>query len=258
MVSYSATYAAAYMGAFCAINPAECPKEPARLGMGVQYAQVQEGKTQTLGGYLSMNVGITSTEGKRVRFSVGGLAGAGNSDSKNFKANHTSVKNELALFWELYPRLGINIATKKYPLYLNIDLIGEGYSSKINRENGYTNALFSAGIGLEGIIPTTNRFAIEYGASYNYIFAGYYWFGQTGDDKQSTMSGYSYGAKAHIGFSYAASEKYSYYLRFVGKYQDLSASKPISANGGTSLNYPATTNIIGMLEMGFGFMSVRF
>ena len=54
------------------------------------------------------------------------LVGAGNSDSKNLKANHTSVKNELALFWEIYPRLGINIATKKYLLYLNINIIGEG------------------------------------------------------------------------------------------------------------------------------------
>ena len=73
------------------------------------------------------------------------------------------------------------------------------------------------------------------------------------------MSGYSYGAKAHIGFSYAASEKYSYYLRLVGKYQGLSASKPINANDGTPLNYPppATKNIVGMLKMGFGFMSTR-
>lgn len=118
MVSYSATYAAAYMGDFCAINPAECPKEPARLGMGVQYAQVQEGKTQTLGGYLSMNIGVTSTEGKRVRFSVGGLAGAGN--SKNFKVNHTSVKNELALFLGALPTTWDKYRHQKNTQYISI------------------------------------------------------------------------------------------------------------------------------------------
>lgn len=57
---------------------------------------------------------------------------------------------------------------------------------------------------------------------------------------------------ANIGFEYEISKGISTYLKLIGKYQNISTPPSATVNSAT-INYPASNNFAGMLEVGLGF-----
>ncbi len=148
------------------------------------------------------------------------------------------------MFFEVRPKVGLNLASKEVPLFLNLAYTLDGYSTNQN-QSGYANLLHQVGLELEGILPTQSGFNIEYALGYDYLFAGSYKFG--GVSGNSTISN-GYTLRASLGFSHKLTENTLYYVRAIGKYHNLSSSKPLN-----NLSMPATQNYVAMVEFGIGF-----
>ena len=279
MMSFLAS--TAYMGALCSANPVinidECPKEYTRISLGAQYSQIQE-KSQNpnnpnsqnhrlnnaiYAGYLNLEGGIANKT-NRLHFVLSGKIGAGKISASKSSASKSSggeqniqfsgisfAKENLAIFGEIKPKAGINLAHKKYSLYLNLAYTFEAYTSRKKNNGGYSYLFHYLGTELEGVIPIGQRFALEYSTGYDWLFSGGYGFEGAKDSSLSAFSlnGHSYALNASVGFSYGLNNGRLYFCKLIGKYQNLGASKPTSEG----LSMPHLKNLIGSLEVGIGF-----
>ena len=255
-------FSTAYIGAFCALNPEECLKEYTRVGIGAQYAQIKNQQNQTqifdtkiYGGYVNLEGGISSKT-SRMRFVISAKLGVGKQDASIYSP--TFAKQNLAIFGEIRPKIGLNLATTRFPLYLNIAYMFEAYTSrKKGDNNGYSYLFHYLGGEVDGKIPFGKKVALEYAVGYDWLFGGGYGFGAAKDSSLSGygLNGHSYALNASVGIAYAQNLQKSYYLKIIGRYQNLGHSNIAESknNISSALSMPAMRNIIGMLEMGIEF-----
>ena len=245
-----------FIGSMQAISPAvfvavyedddlSCKTCHLRLGLGGFSAPNKEISTKTYGGYLNadMGFGIGNTQTFRVDLEI--LLGLGKLDIDN--TPYSFVSGDRAFMLEIHPSVGVNILSQNYPLYLSVGYRGEAYN--IAKNKGYERALNSATLELNGALPTQSGFSIEYALGYDYLFAGSYKFGEVSGNS-ALNNGYT--LRASLGFSHKLTENTLYYVRAIGKYHNLSTSKPLDSNG-VNLSMPATQNYVGMVEIGIGF-----
>lgn len=233
---------------YCEQNPDKCKKEDIRFGVGGHYVDSAQINTTSYGGYINLDMIMVSSENNRTKAVLSGKLGW---DKHTFASTSPSVvksSRDLAMFFELRPKVGLNLASKEVPLFLNLAYTLEGYSTKQN-QGGYANLLHQVGVELEGALPTQSGFTIEYALGYDYLFAGSYKFGEVSGNS-AINNGYT--LRASLGFSHKLTENTLYYVRAIGKYHNLSTSKPLDSNG-VNLSMPATQNYVGMIEFGIGF-----
>ena len=243
----AAMYAAMKSIQYCKENPDKCMNEIIRFGIGGHYVDSAQINTTSYGGYINLEF-IDSTKNNRVQVVLSGKLGW---DKHTFASTSPSVvksSKDLAMFFEVRPKVGLNLASKEVPLFLNLAYTLDGYSTKQN-QSGYANLLHQVGVELEGALPTQSGFTIEYALGYDYLFAGSYKFGEVSGNS-ALNNGYT--LRASLGFSHKFTENTLYYVRAIGKYHNLSTSKPLDSNG-VNLSMPATQNYVGMIEFGIGF-----
>lgn len=209
-----------------------------RLGLGGLYgnykSSVSGSDYTNKGGYLTiLGRGITNdsrflTEGGG-DIALGSYTAGGQSGSMG----HSDI-----LF-----NIGYNLLSEAHPLYLKLEYNYTNFSEKLT-QNRFSTSLHQIGVGVLGFIPTAGKLRYEYSAGYYYIPAAAHYMGDT----SSALDGYSYALKAHMGLSYQASEKLGYFMNLKAKYYDLARSKL-----GENLSYPASQNLVGMLEVGVQF-----
>lgn len=257
-------FSATYIGAFCALNPEECPKEYTRVAIGAQYAQVKNQPnqaqifdTQIYGGYLNVEGGISSKT-SRTRFVISAKFGIGKQESS--LSSPEFAKQNLAIFGEIRPKIGLNLATKRFPLYLNVAYVFEAYTSRKKGDgSGYSYLFHYVGGEVEGKIPFGKKIALEYAMGYDWLFGGGYGFGVAKDSSLSGygLNGHSYALNASVGIAYIANPQKSYYLKVISRYQNLGHSNVAESknnqNTSSTLSMPSMRNIVGMLEMGIEF-----
>ena len=228
---------------YCKENPDKCMNEIIRFGIGGHYVDSAQINTTSYGGYINLDI-IDSTKNNRVQVGLSGKLGWDKHTFANTSPSVVKNSKDLAMFFEVRPKVGLNLASKEVPLFLNLAYTLDGYSTKQN-QSGYANLLHQVGLELEGILPTQSGFNIEYALGYDYLFAGSYKFG--GVSGNSAISN-GYTLRASLGFSHKLTENTLYYVRAIGKYHNLSSSKPLN-----NLSMPATQNYVAMVEFGIGF-----
>ena len=245
--STSSAFLGAYMGAFCSLS--DCPREYTRVGIGAQYTHLQESHTKQAhsdiyAGYINLEGGI-ATKNNRAQFVLSAKLGAGKQNPALLSPQF--VREGVALFGEIRPKVGVNLATKNIPLYLNLAYTFEAYTSRKKGSGGYSYLFHYIGGELDGAVPLGKRVALQYSVGYDWLFYGGYGFGKDSALSAFGLNGEAYSAS--VGASYFYSEQMEYYLKIIFRYQNLGASKISSER----LGMPALTNAIGMLEMGIGF-----
>lgn len=155
-------------------------------------------------------------------------------------------------------KLGANVLTKRVPLFINFVFGNEYYSTNFGtvQKRGFERLILNLGLELQGAIPLGGKSRLEYSAGASAINA-YYVLAKT-YEARSRVDDFGLGVSASVGFANEINDRYEWYARVVGKYQKLGTSKgvPFYQNGGTTsatINYPASNNFAGMLEVGLGF-----
>lgn len=257
-------FLATYFGAFCALNPEECPKEYTRVAIGAQYAQIKNQPNQSqifdtkiYGGYVNLEGGISSKT-SRTRFVISTKLGVGKQETSPSSLDFAG--QNLAIFGEIRPKVGVNLATKRFPLFLNIAYVFEAYTSrKKGDSSGYSYLFHYLGGEVDGKIPFGKKVALEYAFGYDWLFGGGYGFGVAKDSSLSGygLNGHSYALNAGVGLAYTANPQKSYYLKMICRYQNLGhsnvAQRKNIQNNLNALSMPSMRNIVGMLEMGIEF-----
>lgn len=151
------------------------------------------------------------------------------------------------IFSDLMLRLGVNVITPNIPLFVSFTLGTENYYGDIGIDNGITRTLPFIGAELQGSVPFSDKFKLDYSVGYNWIVAGSYNLGGVRSSLDS-LNNYSYFLSASLGFTADISDKTAFYMKVIGKYYDLAASKVVS-----DMSYPAAHSFSAMLELGARF-----
>ena len=243
---YGAIIGASTKGHLC---DSETCKESARIGLGGFYMPTKELDSQSYGGYLAIDGALNFGTQRRFLFGIEANLGGGRAESKNTTYTF-APDNRTAIIMEIRPKFGFNFTSQNAPLFLSIVYTADLHQTTNTKDTkGYNRMLNQVGVELEGALPTQSGFTIEYALGYDYLFAGNYKFGEVSGN--STINN-GYTLRASLGFSHKLTENTLYYLRVIGKYYNLSPSKPLDSNG-VNLSMPATQNYTGMVEFGIGF-----
>ena len=231
-----------------------------RFGVGASYLHLDssQAKAQSYGGFVNAE----ATESYKrfqallgIRFGLGGITYSGATfDSLGSK--------ELALTTDVKIKLGLNVLTKNIPLFVNI-VLGDEYlgasSASSTTSKGFNRNLFYGGLELQGAVPVSSKGRIEYSAGFNAI-SGWYELGKTYGAK-SGLKGFSYGVSATLGYSQDIDERKEWYIKAIGKYENLAQSRavPLYATYEGNLNpssyrgFGASQNFGLMIEAGIGY-----
>lgn len=241
-----ANYFFGYMMGYCqatgdCIICKTCPKTQYTLGIGGIYLnQSKDFDSQDSGGYVRFAFSEFSPK-QRFNFTLSTLLGAAQHTS-NPQALFTTPNPTASVFFELRPKVGVNILSQNLPLFLNLAYTFEGYNPNVgdSRYDLYTLLYQSVGGELEGLIFINPKLRLTYSAGYDYIFSGGYKTsqGRAKFDNGSTI-------RASVGYVYALSEKLSYYMKIQGKIQNFESAPPLTQK--TQEQY------IAGVELGLGF-----
>ena len=197
-----------------------------RFGVGVSYLNLDapQAKAQSYGGFVNAEA-IESYKRLQallgIRFGLGGITYSGGTfDSLG--------REELALNTDVRIKLGVNILTKNIPLFVNI-VLGDDYlgasSASGTTSKGFNRNLFYGGLELQGVAPVSSKGRIEYSAGFNAI-SGWYELGKTYGAK-SGLKGFSYAINATLGYSQDIDERKEWYIKAIGKYENLAQSRAV-------------------------------
>lgn len=218
----------------------------ANIGIGGLYSKFNGSNAgvESIGGYLSLGYyKITS------RIKSGMALEIGTGSSKLFGTALNGLENSSNLFYSLTPKIGVNIASKNVPIFINLVIEGDEHNTT-GRAKGIERRIIAFGGEIEGIIPAGNALSVTYSLGYSWIGSAYYKF--DGVTSKANASG-NYMIKASLGASYVLNDSVSTYVRVIGKYQNIVAdSQTVSVNGVDTF-YPKSASYVGMVELGLEF-----
>ncbi|WP_289181158.1 hypothetical protein [Helicobacter japonicus] len=213
-----------------------------RIGVGGAYHTLdgKEASISSTGGYLSFAArGILK---QRLMSELSGKVGVGSAKaSESYFA--TLDEKPLSVFTEASFKIGLNISSKQLPLFVNAVYGWDNFSTN-TKDKGIGLSRELGGVEIEGFLPTRNNSKIEYLVGYYHFFAANYLLQ---NDVSSKLGGTNYMIKASLGYASNITPNLGFYIKAIGKYENMSASKLTA----TSVNYPASTNYVGMIELGF-------
>lgn len=216
-----------------------------RIGVGGAYHGLSSKDSQnadisSIGGYLSFSArGVLKS---RLASELGGKIGLGSAQSKGDTfSQDIYAKNTLSIFNDFYFKLGLNIATSNVPLFINVIYGWDNFSTNTKSKGIGLSRSFIGG-ELDGYLPT-NKARIEYLVGYYYFLSGNYVFANT--NTSSKIAGSNYMFKASLGYAADITPQVGYYIKLIGKYENMSQSRQVE-----NFSYPSSTNIVGMLEVG--------
>ena len=193
-------------------------------------------------GFIS--IGIRDLFLKRVNIGSDIKVGYGNTHVSGESLNNF-IKNEQFLYFELMPKIGLNLLKGDSPLFINLFVMSDAIISSSSR------LMLYAGPEIEGMLKVTEKTKLTYSFGYGYVFGAGYVF----DGSLSRINGYNQTFMFSLGAQTKISENVSFYIKGFGRYYDLNASTPISVkNGNTSnISIPKSNGWRAGLEAGFAF-----
>lgn len=218
-----------------------CPKTQYTLGIGGIYLnQSKDFDSKDSGGYVRFAFSEFLPK-QRFNFTLNILLGAAQHTS-NPQALFATQNPTASVFFELRPKVGVNILSQNLPLFLNLAYTFEGYNPNVgdSRYDLYKLLYHSVGGELEGLIFINPKLRLTYSAGYDYIFSGGY---KTSQGKAKFDNGST--IRASVGYVYALNEKLSYYMKIQGKIQNFE-SAPL-------LTQKTQEQYIAGVELGLGF-----
>lgn len=224
-----------------ALNCEESNCKSLRIGVGGAYHSLNAtgADISSTGGYLSF--AARGTLKQRLMSEISGKVGVGSAEaSGSYFA--TLDEKPLSVFTEASFKIGLNVLSKQLPLFVNAVYGWDNFSTN-TKDKGIGLSRELGGVELEGFLPTSNTSKIEYLVGYYHFFAGNYLLQ---NDVSSKLGGSDYMIKASLGYASDITPNLGFYIKAIGKYENMSTSKFTA----TSVNYPASTNYVGMIELG--------
>ncbi len=218
----------------------------ANIGIGGLYSKFNGSNAgvESIGGYLSLGYyKITS------RIKSGIVLEIGTGSSKLFGTALNGLENSSNLFYSITPKIGVNIASKNMPIFINLVIEGDDHNTT-GRAKGIERRFISLGGEIEGVIPMGNVLSITYSAGYGWLGYAHYKF----DGADSRVGdGANYMIKASVGASYVLSDSVSTYLRLIGRYYNTAKNSAQVQIQNNNVSYPASSSYVGMVELGLEF-----
>ena len=222
-----------------------------RISVGGGYYGFQGSKANVDNyiGYLSLGVKEVYKARFQGQFDI--LLGGGRSEIKGstFPQSFRRSRSDSFVF-EPVIKLGVNVFTKKAPLFVNAVVGVEGYRSGFGDTNRFYRTIGFTGLELNGEIPAGDKLRITYGAGYSWIFGANYNYDDTRVKVRDSISNYA--VNANLGFEYDLPRGLYAYAKLIGKYQHIDSASSATHNGAI-VSYPQSKGFAGMLEVGLGF-----
>lgn len=162
------------------------------------------------------------------------------------------------LFYILPIKAGFNVANQRMPFFINLLYEAEKYRRDYEQGNGFK--LLTRGIGAEidGKFPL-GKVSLEYAFGAKWIFDSYYNISQTYANRAEIKDS-GYGLNGSIGISMPIIDRALFFIKVSGRYSYIGQSELLLHTSGAgqtgaivNVQYPASNNILAMLEIGFGF-----
>lgn len=227
-----------------------------RIGLGVYYGDMNASsnpKATSYGGYIPVSVG------KHWRwFGIGAdfLGGISHSQIEGSLIGANAPAKDIGNFVSAKPRVGINLGSLENPLFISVIVPLEVYDFRIQKGNHLQSAFVFIGGSISGR-KSLNKAALEYGLSYSYAVGSNqghtFKYQGTGDSGRLNIDGGSlWEGSLGIVFGKNMAQSYEkspvYYTKLKVRYFDLNAGS--SKNTTPAFTYPATKNLVAMLEFG--------
>lgn len=211
------------------------------IGVGGLYSKFDGSNAgvEASGGYVSLEANKVTG---RTKGYVATRIGWGNSTLSGTALS--SLSNPPNRFLVFTPKIGVNIASKNTPIFINF--FAELDWHHTTNSKGVERKLISIGGEIEGVIPAGNALSITYSAGGGWI--GHVHYNLDGADSK-VGAGANYMIKASVGASYVLSDSVSTYLRLIGRYYNVAKDSAQVNN----VSYPASSGYMGMVELGLEF-----
>ncbi|MCX2716320.1 hypothetical protein OQH61_01015 [Helicobacter sp. MIT 21-1697] len=209
------------------------------IGIGGQYYNFGGKDINSYAGYLAL--GGKQVFWQRLQIALGAHIGGGSTSAQNTSDLGITSKNTLFVL-DSYVKLGVNIAGKNAPLFVNLVVGQDRHDGRIGKGNGLERRLTMLGGDIDGYLPLGNMSYLDYGAGYAWV-GGEYNLNNVALD----IKDYSYTINAYIGYSSHITQNTMWYVKLIGKYFDLKNA----SNDSSTLTYPASKDFVGMIEIGF-------
>lgn len=210
------------------------------IGLGGAYYGFGGEDIKSYGGYLSLESRYIYLQ--RAQIVLGGLIGGGSTLASNAPFGITD--SNTLLFYSFYAKLGLNIASKATPLFLNLFIDQNKHNGQISYNKGLYREISTLGAELSGFVPLSQLGYLDYGLGLGWAGVGKYEFPQL--SSSLSIQDYSYRLHAHIGISRHITANTLYYVRLIGQYYDLKATD----TNPQALSYPASRDFVAMIEIG--------
>lgn len=192
-----------------------------RLGVGGAYHSLsisptdsQNADTSSIGGYLAFTArGVLKS---RLASELGGKIGLGSAKSEGNYFQQTDSKSPLSVFLDWYFKLGLNIASARVPLFVNVAYGYDNFSTNANNKGIGLSRNFIGG-EVDGFIPTNSGSRLEYLVGYYHFLYADYTFANN-NTTHSMKSNYM--IKASVGYAGNITPQLGYYAKLIGKYED--------------------------------------
>lgn len=230
----------------CFIFAADCAESNCRnfrIGLGGAYHNLdsKDAQISSVGGYLALSA--RGTLKNRFASELGGKVGLGSATaSRSYFESALYSKSNLSVFTDFYFKIGVNLASANVPLFINAVYGWDDFSTNL-KSKGVGFSRDFAGGELEGFLPMGGTSIIEYLAGFYTFVNGNYVFANT--NTISKLRGTNFMAKVSVGYTKNINPHIGYYVKLIGRYEDMSASQSVNNNA-----YPSSKNMIGMLEFG--------
>lgn len=227
-----------------------------RIGLGVYYGDMNASsnpKATSYGGYLSYTI-----EKYWRWFGIGAdiVGGVSHSQIEGSLIGANAPTKDIGYFVSAKPRVGINLGSLENPLFISFIVPLEAYDFRIQKGNHLESAFLFLGGGISGR-KILNKAALEYGLSYSYAVGSNqghtFKYQGVGDSRILKIDGSNlWEASLGLVFGKNMTQSYEkspvYYTKIKVRYFDLNAGS--STNTTPAFTYPATKNLIAMLEFG--------
>lgn len=216
------------------------------IGVGGAYYDFGSADISSYAAYLSLESRYVYH--RRFQSIIGGRIGGGSTSAQNTGDLSITDKNNLFTL-DYYVKIGLNIAGKNAPLFVNLVVEDNKHDGRIGKGSGLERQITTLGGDIEGYIPLVNMSYLDYGAGYAWAGIGKY---TLTNDVVLNIKDYSYTINAYIGYSKHITQNTMWYVKLIGKYFDLKDA----TNDSSTLVYPSSKDFVGMIEIGFkGFGS---
>ena len=179
----------------------------------------------------------------RLQIGLDAKIGYGNNGVSGANLSSISKSNQL-LQVDVMAKVGINVATKDSPLFINF-IFGPDF---IISDNGVGRELYYIGAGIDGKISMSEKLKLTYSAGYGYVYSGNHRL----DRVAAALNGYNQIFMASLGTQTKMTENINFYFKGFGKYYDLSDSKSVEINNQT-ISMPTTKIWQAGVEAGISF-----